>query len=126
MSEENVEILRRANEAFQRGDLAGMVENMAEECVCTRVAPLPDVKAYHGPAGFLQFLLDWVEGFDDFTGSVEEFIVVGNDQVLARVRQTGIGVHSRVPTDGEFWFLYTFRDGKTVRLEIYAEKAQAL
>ena len=42
MSSENIEILRRADEAFQRGDLTAALVDMDEHITASRVAPMPD------------------------------------------------------------------------------------
>lgn len=33
---------------------------------------------------------------------------------------------SGVPVEDDYWLVYTFADGKIVRFEIYADRAQAL
>ena len=48
MSQENVEILRRSDETFQRGDLSTPLADVDESVEASRMAPAPDVKAYHG------------------------------------------------------------------------------
>jgi ketosteroid isomerase-like protein len=126
MSSENIEILRRADEAFQRGDLTAALTDMDEEITASRVAPLPDIKTYEGHEGIRQMLLDWVEGFDDFAMSGEEFIDVNDRQVLVRIRQRAQGTQSGVPIEADFWFLYTFKNRKAIRLDVYRSKHQAL
>ena len=118
MSSENIEILRRADAAFQRGDLTAALADMDEDITASRVAPMPDVKTYEGYEGIRQMLLDCVEGFDDFAMSGEEYIDVNDRQVLARIRQRGQGTQSGVPIEADFWFLYTFRNQKAVRLDV--------
>ena len=126
MSQENVEILRRADEAFQRGDLSTALADVDESVEASRIAPAPDVKAYHGRQGMTQMLLDWVEGFDEWAMTAEEYIDANTDQVIVRIHQTATGSQSGAPVEEDFWFLYTFRDRKVVRLEMYIREAQAL
>lgn len=126
MPSEHVEILRRADAAFQRGDLTAALADMDEGITATRVAPLPDVKTYEGHEGMRQILLDWIEGFDEFAMTSQEFIEVSDSQVLVRIRQVARGAQSGVPIEADFWFLYEFRNRKAVRLEVYGSKQQAL
>ena len=126
MSSENIEILRRADEAFQRGDLTAALADMDEQITASRVAPMPDVKTYQGHEGIRQMLLDWVEGFDEFAMSGEEYIDVNDRQVLVRIRQRAQGTHSGVSIQADFWFLYSFRNRKAVRLDVYRSRHQAL
>lgn len=46
MSRENIEILRRADAAFQRGELTAALADVDEDIAASRAAPMPDVKAY--------------------------------------------------------------------------------
>jgi ketosteroid isomerase-like protein len=126
MSRENMEILRRADAAFQRGDLTAALADMDEDMTATRAAPLPDIKTYEGREGVRQMLLDWVEGFSDFAMSAEEFIDLNDRQVLVRIHQRAQGTQSGVPIEADFWFLYGFRNRKVVRLDVYLSKHQAL
>ena len=49
MSQENVEIVRRGHEAFQRGELTAMLELV--DPVGSSTIPLADPDEYHGPEG---------------------------------------------------------------------------
>jgi ketosteroid isomerase-like protein len=126
MSQENVEIVQRGYAAFTSGDVAGMLADVHEDFVATRVAPMPDVRPYTGPEGLLQILADWIEGFEDFDMTAEKFIDANDDQVLVRLRQQATGAQSGVPIEAVFWFVHTMRNGKLVRLDIYAGESQAL
>jgi ketosteroid isomerase-like protein len=123
MSRENVEIVRRGFEAYARGDLAAMRGGMHPELVTYRADP--DGATYHGPDGLLQAIAEWVEDFDEFTATPAELIDTGGDQVVARVHQEAIGAQSGAPIEGDFWFVYTLRDGSVVRLDMFANRAQA-
>jgi ketosteroid isomerase-like protein len=126
MSSENIEILRRANAAFQRGDLTAALADMDEDITASRVAPLPDIKTYEGHEGIRQMLLDWIEGFDGFAMSAQEYIDLNDSQVLVRFHQRAQGTRSGAPIEADFWFLYTFRNRKAVRLDVCLSKDQAL
>lgn len=126
MTSENIEILRRADAAFQRGEWTAVMADMSEDITASRVAPMPDIKTYEGHEGMRQMLLDWVEGFEDFAMSAEEYIDVNDRQVVLRMHQRAQGTQSGVPIEADFWFLYTFRNRKAVRLDVYLSKNQAL
>ncbi len=126
MSQANVEIVRRGYRAFIRGEPGSAPGDVDSEFIATRVAPMPDVTPYHGPEGLLQILADWVEGFEDFEMSPEEFIDANDSQVVVRVHQRAVGAQSRVPIEADFWMVHTMRDAKMLRMDIYGSKAQAL
>jgi ketosteroid isomerase-like protein len=126
MSEENVEIVRRLLEAWEGGDLAGVLASLDQGLVTNRVHPAPDPQTYHGPEGLLQAGIDWFEGFDELVMTGEEYLETGGDQVIARVHQKAYGEQSGVPVEADFWFVWTLRNGKVTRLDMYMSKAQAL
>jgi ketosteroid isomerase-like protein len=124
MSEENVEIVRKGLKGVERDDIEMMLRDVAPDLVTQRHEV--DAATYHGPEGLLEAYMEWTEGFDEFTMTGEEFIDAGGNQVLVRVHQQAVGSKSGVPIEADFWFLYTLRDQRTVRLDMYPQKAQAL
>jgi ketosteroid isomerase-like protein len=87
---------------------------------------MPDVVPYHGREGLLQMFADWVEGFNEFELTAEEFTDAGDTHVVVRVHQHALGARSGVPIEADFWMVQAIRDGKLVRLDIYGSEAQAL
>jgi ketosteroid isomerase-like protein len=123
VSEENVEIVRRGYEAYSRGDLGAIQEDMDPDVVVYRRDP--DGATFHGWAGFLRAIAEWVEDFDEFTFSAREFIDANDDQVVVRVHQTAVGAQSGAPIEAEFWFVHTLRDARLTRLDMLVNKADA-
>lgn len=121
MSRENVELARRGFEAWERGDLSEVIQTFHENVV-TRPIIGPE---WHGPQGVLEMAADWVEGFEEFTMTGEQFIDAGDD-VVVRVRQEAREASSGVPVRATFWFVYTVQEGKVVRLEMFQDRSQAL
>jgi len=122
MSQENVEIIRGAFAAFQRGDMTQIIDLMTDDLVTHRVEP--DDAIYHGKEGFFQATADWTEDFEDWTATPEEFIDAG-DGVLVRVHQTARGEASGVPVESHFWFVFAMRGGKIARLSFHSRRAAA-
>jgi len=123
MSEENVEIVRSVFDAFERGQLDEMFELVTNDLITHRVEP--DNAIYHGKEGFLQATADWIEGFEEWTVTPEEFID-GMDSVLVRVRQTARGEKSGVPVESNIWFVFEMRGRKIARLSFHLREAEAL
>jgi ketosteroid isomerase-like protein len=124
MPQENVEIIRRGFEAYERGDIPAMLSDADPDVITYRADPAPET--YHGPEGFLQAFVDWIEDFDEFAVTADEFLDVSDSQVMVRVHQRAVGAASGAPIEADFWFVWTFRDHKVVRLDMYASKADAL
>jgi len=70
MSRENVEVVRQAWEAWERGDLATALGNMSPDMVTYAASPLPFPGTYPGPDGLLRLQNEWAQGFPSAAGLV--------------------------------------------------------
>jgi uncharacterized protein len=123
VSQQNVEIVRRAFEAYARGDVPAMLKDAHPEQIIYRADP--DGATYHGREGLMQAIAEWVEDFDEFTATAREFIDANDHQVVVRVHQKAVGAQSGAPTEADFWFVHTLSDARITRLDMFASKAQA-
>jgi ketosteroid isomerase-like protein len=126
MSRENIEIVRRGYEAFNRGDLEGVFAGTASDFEFVASGAIPGVGGvYRGPEGLRRFIdLFWGE-FDDARQEIHELIDAG-DHVLASVTQSGRGKLTGIDTRWNTWHVWTLRDGKVVRGQGFTSKAEAL
>jgi ketosteroid isomerase-like protein len=126
VSAENVEILRRAFEAYNRGDLEGVVAEAAPDLEYTPSGALPgSTDPVQGPDGYLQFLRWLTDNFADSRVEVSEFRDAG-DQVFAELALTGRGKQSGVETSWTVWHVWTVKGGKLVRGRAFTSKEEAL
>ena len=126
MSEENVELVRRAYEAFNRGDPEGMVADAAPEFEYVTTGAIPGAGGeYGGTEQFRQFVDRWWGEFHEPRVEVQELIDAG-DQVLASLTFRGRGKQSGVETNWGLWQLWTLRDGKAVHGQGFTSRAEAL
>ena len=127
MSQENVEIVRDAAAAFNRGDVDTWLEYFADDIDYRAVeGALDDRGPMYGKAAVLAYLQDWLDMFDDFKVEPLELIDAGGDEVVAVLRNSGRAKLSGVETDLTYAALYTIRDGKIARGREYWTKEQAL
>jgi uncharacterized protein len=122
MSEEQVEKVRAALEAFRRGEVDVALKHAHPDMVSRRIDP--DGAVFHGRDGLLALVADWVESFEEWSYEPEEFIDAG-DHVVVRVRQSGRGAGSGAMVDGDFWLTYAFEDGKVKRFTLFADRERA-
>jgi ketosteroid isomerase-like protein len=120
---ENVEIVRRVWETWERGDLTGWLELVSDDLVTRRVGL--DNATFHGKEGFLEQAAEWSEGFAEWSVAAEEFIDAG-DQVVVRNHQAARGEASGVPIEMDFWFVHTVSQGKIVRVDMFVNERDAL
>jgi ketosteroid isomerase-like protein len=122
MSEENVEIVRAALEAFRQGEVDEALEHVHPDMVSRRVDP--DGAVFHGRDGLLALMADWVEGFEEWSYRAEEFIDAG-DHVVVRLHQWGRGAGSGAMVDGDYWLTYAFEGGKVRPFTIFSDRERA-
>jgi len=128
MSQENVEIVLRAVEAFNREDLQLLAEFCAEDFVFVSVLTAVEAggATYRGPESWESYFVDMHETWEEW--QVENFRVFdgGEDQVVGVLSIVGKGKRSGVPVDREIGLVYTLRRGELVRMLSYLEPAEAL
>jgi ketosteroid isomerase-like protein len=125
MSQENVELMRRVFDAYFRGDEAAMLGYVASDVVVTQFPDQADVRDYHGHEGLLQVMADWIDTWADW--SIEILRAREIDQlVLVGARQRGRGRASGAPMEGEVAFLFTVREGKIARWQMFRSEEEAL
>jgi ketosteroid isomerase-like protein len=126
MSQENVEIIRRGTDAYNRRAFQEAVLYMDPEIEwdMSRVQ-VPEPGVYRGFDGLLTFLSSWDEGWEAHVIDPEEFIDAG-DQVVLISRQLGRGKMSGIDVEQQLAQVWTLRDKKIVRMTAYPSKADAL
>ena len=129
MSQENVEVIRGMYEAWLAGDVHAVYATFDEniELNPDREATWVGIgQVYRGHAGMRSYMASVYEAFEDYRPEVEDLIDVG-DEVLTlaiehgRGRGSGAGVQSNKTAH-----VWTLRDGKAVRLDLYLDRDKAL
>src|SRR5688572_2646388 len=129
MSQENVEMLRKAYEAFARGDVEAVLERLDPDVDWRpALAPILGVDAVRGREAMRAFLTRdlFEEGFDQFRAEPLAFEDLGGDAVLVTARYVGRGEGSGIEIDQKVATLYRIRDGKAVSMRDYPTRAEAL
>jgi ketosteroid isomerase-like protein len=126
MSRENVEVMRRAFEAYNRGDVDAAVAYLAPECEYHATGALPGFRGIsRGREGYKRFV-SWLRAeFDDARIDVRELVDAG-DHVLASLTLRGRGKRSGAETSWDIWQVWTLQDGKAVRGEGFTNREDAL
>jgi ketosteroid isomerase-like protein len=126
MSQENVEMVQRAFDAFNRGDRDAAVADVAPDFEYVASGAIPGATGkYRGPEGFKRFTGWLLDQFDEARVELTEVIDAG-DQVVVRARSRGRGRRSGAETSWDTWQVWTVRDGKAVRGEGFTSREEAL
>jgi ketosteroid isomerase-like protein len=125
MSQENVEVVKVAYEAFARGGLDRYMEHFTDDVVY-RVENQPQPGPIDGKDAVRSWLQDWIDMFDEFWLEPVELIDAGGDTVVAVERFGGRAKLSGVETDQIIGDVVTIRNGKIARGHEYPTREQAL
>lgn len=125
MSQENVELARRALAAYNAGDLDAVLDMLAPDVEIYSPPEYLNPGTFHGHAGFLEWLGRWLDAWDSFSVEAYDFRPIG-DEAIASVRQYAKGKDSGVEVEMDVAYLFTFHDGKATRFHIYPRRADAL
>jgi len=96
MSQENVEIVRRANAAYAEGGMAAALPFFTDDTVLYSIPEWPDDPEYHGHDGLRLLDQQWRDSFDDFGFEVQELYDAG-DSVVSLHALTGRTKDSGIP-----------------------------
>lgn len=112
MSQENIEIVRRANAAFNSGDSTSWVDVWAPDAELRDLVNAPDQASVVKGREAIQKVGElWAAAFDEFSADIEEYID-GDDFVICSVRWHGRGTASGAPIDLHQFDVYELRDGQ--------------
>jgi ketosteroid isomerase-like protein len=122
----NVEALRPVYEEWGRGNFSPRFDVYAPdmEWVCSEefpglapVSPDPEARSSR--------LAEWLTGWEGWRCEAEDYVASG-DHVVVLTRYTGRGRGSGAEVDTRGAHLWTLRDGKVIRLEIFSSRSKAL
>jgi hypothetical protein len=117
MSQENVELVKRAVEAVNQRDIEGYLACCTEDVQL--VTPVADVGGtYDGPDGIRRFFTDIGDAAPDFKIVIESLEAVGPDRVLGFMRVVGTGRASGIPIENATGNVYDVADGRIQRILI--------
>jgi ketosteroid isomerase-like protein len=122
MSEENVEIVRRAVAAFNARDRERVL-SMCDPEIEFRSAI--EQKTYRGFDEVVGYREEVAAVMEDFHFEDSRFLDAGRDRVVHLYRMVGRGAGSGVPVSREVGALWQLRDGKLLKGEIYLDQRQA-
>ena len=121
MSQENVEIVRRA---WQASDVESLFAFYDQAIVWeSHYGPISGV--YRGHEGVRQFFREWTEPLETFHARAETFIDAGESVVvgaLISARGKASGVEGEMPQG----MVYKLRNGLVTRVDLFESKDKAL
>jgi uncharacterized protein len=126
MPQENVEIVRRMYDAYNRGDFESALADFAPDVEWSDPPDNPGGRTWHGPEGVQGALATWQGAWQDFRYEIQELIDCDGDKVLLAALQTGRGLVSGVSVSEENFCVFTLQGGRIVRQEMFRHRPEAL
>jgi ketosteroid isomerase-like protein len=123
MSQENVELVRSLYEGWLRGDLG--LDKLDPEISMVESAAVPGAANVTGVDGVERYIASFAKYWDEIRFEPQEYIDAGN-LVVVVARLIGRGRSSGVAVNRVWSYVWTIRDGKALRMEVYSEKREAL
>jgi ketosteroid isomerase-like protein len=123
MSQENIELVRRSFEDWNRGE---------REIRADEVDPELELhskllgRVVRGPEGLRSWFLEIDQQFEEWRLEIAEIREIGRDRllILGQIHLRGSG--SKVEFDQPMAWLLNFRAGKVARMEMFTDRLEAL
>jgi ketosteroid isomerase-like protein len=124
MSEENIEVVRRAHETFNSHDVEGLVALAHPDCEWLPFRAQLEGITYRGHEGVRQFVRDMDADWKSFRIDPLEFHDRGDSvAVVGHVSAVGSG---GAAIDSDAGFLFGLRDGRILTIVSHSDPAAAL
>jgi ketosteroid isomerase-like protein len=123
VSRENVASYRRAVEAWNRGDVDGLVGLMDEDVEIHSFLVAMEGE-FRGHEGVRRWWQSFQELLPDWHAEVEAIESQG-DAVIARLHVAGHGRGSGAPVEQVIWHVTHWRDGRVVRFSAQRSESEA-
>ena len=125
MSQENVELVRRVFEAFNRDGPEAALAGLAPDVEYHDLPDQPDAGLHHGNSGFLAAMEQFFGELEDYRVDLDEAIDHG-EQVVVCMRMTGRGGSSGARFEQRVVGVWTLRNGFVVRVVWFGTREEAL
>jgi ketosteroid isomerase-like protein len=126
MSEQNVEIARKAMEAFNRHDRDAYLRLLDPEVEFRADPEWPESGTVAGREAVWDFAVSLTDAWEQDAFEMVEFIDAGDDKLVARYRRPVRGKASGITDVLDYWCVTTFRRGRIIGQEWFASRAKAL
>jgi len=116
----------RERDALDRETIEVVFDSFDPQIELREDPRFPEAGTFKGREAVRRYFEQFTESFDEFTFEAVDFLDLGDDRVLFlfRLRTRGKGSGARV--EAHPGWIYTIRNGKTVRIEAYLDQGEAL
>lgn len=126
MAEQNVEVVRRIFEAFNRRDWETWESLHHPDVLWSNPPDAPDRGDRRGVADIRRVFDELLELGGNWQVEVDEIRGVGADSVLMRGRSAAVGRSSGIPMEDDLVQLFEIEDGRVRRVQTFRSLSEAL
>ena len=126
MSQEDVEVARRAFDSFNRRELADAVEAFDPDAEWIPYLTALEEKSYRGRDQIEAMWMEVLRNFPDFRIELMELVTARGDTVVLEVEFQGMGRASGADTRTTVFQVVSFREGRVARVEGFRDRREAL
>jgi uncharacterized protein len=125
MSQENVEIVGRLAEAFERGGLDEFRDYYHPDIEWHEDPSFPEAGVYRGLEAVEAYNRQFLAEFAEIHYEQRE-LIDANDSVVANMHVHGRGKASGATFELSAWWVFTLREGRLIRVHAYLDRNKAL
>jgi limonene-1,2-epoxide hydrolase len=122
---ENVAVVRAFVGAFQRDDLDSVIDTLHPAVEVNEWPEGPEARTYHGHDGVREAIAVWSESWERMDITIEDVSEVG-ERVVITLHQRFKGKGSEVEVAITSTNVFTVRDSKIVRVQLFTDREAAL
>ena len=126
MSEEDLELFRKALDAFNRRDRAAFLALCEPDYENVPPRDWPESASIRGREAIWDFFVAGQEPWEEGSFEFGELIDAGNGRIVAEQLAQMRGKASGAGVAWSYWHVMMVRDGKAVRSEWFTDRAEAL
>ncbi len=124
--EQNVAHAQAMLDAFRRRDIEELLAMLDPEVEIFSSPELANPGTFSGREGYLRWIEDWLDVWEEFEIEPEAIEPVGSDHVVISVRQHGRGKDSGIEVEMRACYMAEFHDGKVMRFQLHPDRERAL
>jgi ketosteroid isomerase-like protein len=125
MSQENLDLVRRCNDAYNARDIDAYLETIAESVVfCSRFSAM-DMKVYEGHEDMRRYFGELDEVWSRYEMKLERLVPEG-DRVAGLYHLYAVGRESALQLEERPGVVFTVDGGLIVQIDAYSTQADAL
>jgi ketosteroid isomerase-like protein len=125
MSQENLELVRRNNDAYNARDLSAVLDTLSESVTFRSRFSAMDSRSYRGHEDMRRYFVDLEEAWSRYEMRLERMVEHG-PQVVGLFHLYAVGRESGVEVEEEPGVVFTVEAGKVVAIDAFPTQAEAL